>query len=420
MSWGEILSHTDPEVFRIIWNEIGRIRNGLELIASENFPSVAVLEAMGSVMTAKYAEGYPGKRYYGGCEFMDEAENLARERARKIFNAEHANVQPHSGTQANMAVYFAFLKPGDTILSMDLSQGGHLSHGSPVNFSGKLYNIVPYGVDPETEQIDMEAVARLAREHRPRLIMVGFSAYSRLVDFEAFSRIANEVGAYLVADIAHPAGLVAAQLYSDPVPYCDAVTSTTHKTLRGPRGGLILCKEKWAKAIDRAVFPESQGGPLMHVIAAKAVAFGEALTPEFADYQAQVLANARRLCSRLQERGWRIVSGGTDCHLFLVDLRSTPLTGKEAETLLGEAGITVNRNTIPGEQRPPTQASGIRIGTPAVTTRGMKEAEMDIIADWIHEVLTRRDTETLARVRAETRELCAAFGVYKELGAVPL
>jgi glycine hydroxymethyltransferase len=415
VTWGQFLRRVDPEVYRIILGEIGRIRQGLELIASENFPSLAVLEAMGSVMTAKYAEGYPGKRYYGGCEYMDEAENLARDRARALFRAEHANVQPHSGTQANMAVYFAVLRPGDTILSMDLSQGGHLSHGSPVNFSGKLYKIVPYGVDPETEQIQMETVAALARQHRPKLIMVGFSAYSRSVDFEAFRRIADEVGAFLVADIAHPAGLIAARLYSDPVPYCDAVTSTTHKTLRGPRGGLILCKESWAKAIDKAVFPESQGGPLMHIIAAKAVAFGEALTPEFISYQERVLANSRRLCAELQARGFRIVSGGTDNHLFLVDLRSTGLSGKEAETLLGEAGITVNRNTIPGEQRPPTQASGIRIGTPAVTTRGMNEPEMDLIADWIYQVLTKRDPETIRSVRASVHDLCSAFPLYPEL-----
>jgi glycine hydroxymethyltransferase len=416
MTWGEFLRGSDPETYGIILGEIGRIRDGLELIASENFPSLAVLEAMGSVMTAKYAEGYPGRRYYGGCEFMDAVEHLARERAKAVFRAEHANVQPHSGTQANMAVYFSLLRSGDTILAMDLTQGGHLSHGSPVNFSGKLYKVVPYGVDPETEQIQMDAVASLARQHRPRLIMVGFSAYSRRVDFEAFRRVADDVGAYLVADIAHPAGLVAARLYSDPVPFCDAVTTTTHKTLRGPRGGLILCREAWAKAIDKGVFPESQGGPLMHIIAAKAVAFGEALTPEFSAYQEQVLANARRLCARLQERDFRVISGGTDNHLFLVDLRSTGLSGKEGETLLGQAGITVNRNTIPGEQRPPTQASGIRIGTPAVTTRGMKEQEMDLISDWVAEVLSERDADTVSRVRKGVRELCDAFPLYPELG----
>ncbi|MHA2620378.1 MAG: serine hydroxymethyltransferase [bacterium JZ-2024 1] len=419
MNWGSFLSSADPEIYQAIWSEIRRIRNGLELIASENFPSVAVLEAMGSVMTAKYAEGYPGRRYYGGCEFVDEAEDLARERAKMLFRAEHANVQPHSGTQANMAVYFAVLKPGDTILSMDLSHGGHLSHGSPVNFSGKLYRIVAYGVDPETEQINLDTVAKLAHEHRPKLIMVGFSAYSRLVDFAGFRRVADEVGAFLVADIAHPAGLVAARLYSDPVPYCDAVTSTTHKTLRGPRGGLILCREMWAKAIDKAVFPESQGGPLMHVIAAKAVAFREALAPEFTAYQKQVLANARHLCGALQERGFRIISGGTDNHMFLVDLRTIGLSGREAETMLGEAGITVNRNTIPGEQRPPTQASGIRIGTPAVTTRGMRESEMESIADWIHGVLVRRDPASLERARKGVRDLCHAFPLYPELGGVP-
>ncbi len=415
--WGEILRQQDPEVYQALVGEIGRIEGGLELIASENFPSLAVLEAMGSVMTAKYAEGYPRKRYYGGCEWVDAAEELARERVKKLFGAEHANVQPHSGTQANMAVYFAVLQPGDTILTMDLSHGGHLSHGSKVNFSGQLYRVVHYGVDPETERIDMEQVARLAEEHRPRLILVGFSAYSRRVDFRRFREIADAVGAFLMADIAHPAGLVAAGLYSDPIPYCDAVTSTTHKTLRGPRGGLILCREEWAKAIDKALFPGTQGGPLMHVIAAKAVAFGEALQAEFVEYQQQILRNARRLADALKERGYRIVSGGTDNHLFLVDLRSKGITGRDAEKLLERASITVNRNTIPGETLPPRVASGIRIGTPAVTTRGLKEEHMDQIAEWIDRVLSRQDERTIAEVRREVRELVDAYPVYPELRA---
>ncbi len=415
--WGEILRQQDPEVYQALVGEIGRIEGGLELIASENFPSLAVLEAMGSVMTAKYAEGYPRKRYYGGCEWVDAAEELARERVKKLFGAEHANVQPHSGTQANMAVYFAVLQPGDTILTMDLSHGGHLSHGSKVNFSGQLYRVVHYGVDPETERIDMEQVARLAEEHRPRLILVGFSAYSRRVDFRRFREIADAVGAFLMADIAHPAGLVAAGLYSDPIPYCDAVTSTTHKTLRGPRGGLILCREEWAKAIDKALFPGTQGGPLMHVIAAKAVAFGEALQAEFVEYQQQILRNARRLADALKERGYRIVSGGTDNHLFLVDLRSKGITGRDAEKLLERASITVNRNTIPGETLPPRVASGIRIGTPAVTTSGLKEEHMDQIAEWIDRVLSRQDERTIAEVRREVRELVDAYPVYPELRA---
>ncbi|MFN4181894.1 MAG: serine hydroxymethyltransferase [bacterium] len=416
IEWGLTLQKGDPEIYSVIRKEIQRERENLELIASENFPSIAVLEAMGSVMTSKYAEGYPGKRYYGGCQFVDEAENLARERCKQIFHAEHCNVQPHSGTQANMAVYFSLLKPGDTYMALSLTHGGHLSHGHSVNFSGQLYNVIHYGVHPESEQIDMDQVRELAKQHHPKLIWVGFSAYSRAVDFSAFRAIADEVGAVLAADVAHPAGLIAAGIYPDPVPYCEIVTFTTHKTMRGPRGGAILCRKDYAKSIDRAVFPGGQGGPLMHVIAAKAVCFYEALQPEFQQYQRRVLENSRHLASTLQNLGFRIVSGGTDNHLFLVDLRSLGLTGKDAENSLEMAGITVNKNTIPFDPQPPTICSGIRIGTPAVTTRGMGKAEMEWIAQAIYRVLTRKDEATIEKVRQEVRELCEQFPLYPELG----
>ena len=411
----ETLRSVDPEVWEAIQGEEAREEHKLVLIASENYASRAVLEAMGSVLTNKYAEGYPGRRYYGGCEYADAVERLAQERAKALFGAEHVNVQPHCGTQANMAAYFALLKPGDTLLGMALPHGGHLSHGARVNFSGKLYNVVTYGVRRDTGRIDYDEVRRLAREHRPRMIVVGASAYSRILDFAAFAEIAREVGAYLMADIAHIAGLVAAGLHPSPVPHADVVTTTTHKTLRGPRGGMILCKAEHAKAIDKAVFPCAQGGPLMHVIAAKAVAFKEALTPEFRDYQRQVVANARALAARLEEHGYAIVSGGTDNHLMLVDLRPAGITGAEAEEALDAAGITVNKNAIPFDERPPTVTSGIRLGTPIVTTRGMKEPEMEEIADLIHEVLTHRESPAvLGSVRERVEALCARFPAYAE------
>lgn len=410
------LKETDPEVYSAIKKEIERQRYSIELIASENFTSLAVMEAQGSVLTNKYAEGLPGKRYYGGCEFVDIAEELAIERAKALFGAEHANVQPHSGAQANMASYFALLKPGDTVLGMSLPHGGHLTHGSPVNFSGQLYNFVSYGVSPETETIDYDEVRELALKYRPKLILAGASAYPRIIDFEKFSEIAKEVGAYFMVDMAHIAGLVAAGLHPNPVAYADVVTTTTHKTLRGPRGGTILCKEEHAKAIDKAVFPGIQGGPLMHVIAAKAVAFKQAMSEEFKAYQEQVVKNAKVLAERLKEKGVRIVSGGTDNHLFLCDLRPLGITGKEAESLLDSVGITVNKNAIPFDEQPPTVTSGIRIGTPAVTTRGMKEEEMDLIADLIFRVLTSKgDARVLESVRKEVRELCKAFPLYPEL-----
>jgi glycine hydroxymethyltransferase len=412
----EFLKNTDPEVYEAIRKEINRQRYSLELIASENFTSIAVMEAQGCVMTNKYAEGYPSKRYYGGCEFVDIAEELARERAKALFSAEHANVQPHSGAQANMAVYFALLEPGDTVLGMSLSHGGHLTHGSPVNFSGKLYNFVSYGVDPETETIDYEEVRRLALEHRPKMIVAGASAYPRVIDFQKFAEIAEEVDAYLMVDMAHIAGIVAAGLHPNPVQYADVVTTTTHKTLRGPRGGTIFCREEHARAIDKAVFPGIQGGPLMHVIAAKAVAFKEASTPEFKEYQKQVLSNARTLAERLKELGIRIVSGGTDNHLFLCDLRPIGITGRDAEKMLESVGITVNKNAIPFDEQPPTITSGIRIGTPAVTTRGMREEEMKVIAELIFKTLTSGgDEAVLEDVRKRVRELCEAFPLYREL-----
>jgi glycine hydroxymethyltransferase len=407
------LAESDPQLAGLLEAEGRRQADGLELIASENFASPAVLEATGSVLTNKYAEGYPGRRYYGGCAVIDEVESLAIERARELFGAEHVNVQPHSGTSANMAVYFAVLRPGDTLLGMDLASGGHLTHGHRLSYSGRDFRVVAYGVDRESERIDYDEVQRLAVEHRPKLIVCGASAYSRTIDFDRFRAIADEAGALLMADIAHIAGLVAVGLHPSPVEHCDFVTSTTHKTLRGPRGGLVLCRSEHAKALDRAVFPGLQGGPLEHVIAAKAAAFGEALAPEFRRYQERVVANASRLAAALAVRGFRIVTGGTDNHLFLVDVGSRGRTGKQAEAALDEAAITVNKNTIPFDAQPPLVASGIRIGTPAVTTRGMDGAEMDEIAERIAEVLEApEDAGRLAAVRARVAELCRRFPLY--------
>lgn len=406
------LKTIDPEIYEIIRHEVERQRNKLNLIASENYASRAVLQAQGSVMTNKYAEGYPGKRYYGGCEFVDMAENLAIERAKKLFGAEHINVQPHSGSQANMAVYLAMLKHGDTIMSMDLSHGGHLSHGSPVNFSGKLFNIVPYGVSKETKTIDYDSLMELAKKHKPKLIVSGASAYPRELDFKRFREIADEVGALLVADIAHIAGMVVAKIHCDPVPYADFVTTTTHKTLRGPRGGMIMCREEYAKEIDKSVFPGMQGGPLMHVIAAKAVAFKEAMSRDFIDYQTQIVKNAKKIANELAIRGNEIVSGGTDNHLMLVDLTPQNITGKDAEAKLGEAGIILNKNTIPFETRSPFITSGIRIGTPAATTRGMKEKEMVIIADAIDVTIKNmNDASRIKEVKRDILELCNQFPI---------
>ncbi|MBI5428462.1 MAG: serine hydroxymethyltransferase [Nitrospinae bacterium] len=405
-----LLSDFDPDIAQAIRGEIERESFTLEMIASENFVSPQVLEALGSVMTNKYAEGYPGKRYYGGCQYVDIAENLAIERAKKIFGAEHVNVQPHSGSQANMAVYHTVMNPGDTMMGMDLSHGGHLTHGSPVNFSGYTYKIVSYGVNRDTETIDYEEVARLARQHKPKLIVVGASAYPRIIDAVKFREIADEVGAKIMTDIAHPAGLVAAGLYPSPVPHSEFVTTTTHKTLRGPRGGMILCKEEYARELNKRIFPGIQGGPLMHVIAAKAVAFKEALSPDFAVYQKQVVANARRLAERLKEHGYKIVSGGTDTHLLLVDLRSKNITGKEAEEALDLAGITVNKNTVPFETRSPFVTSGIRVGSPALTTRGMKEQEMTLVADMIDDTLQHAgDAAHHEKTRRKVRDLCERF-----------
>ena len=410
------LFNSDPEIFEAIYKEIKRQHENLELIASENFVSRAVLSSLGTPLTNKYAEGYPGKRYYGGCEFVDIAEELARERAKKLFNAEHANVQPHSGTQANMAVYFAVLKPGDTILSMELSHGGHLSHGSPVSFSGKLYNVVYYGVKKDTEIIDFDMVRDLARKHKPKLIVTGYSAYPRKIDFEKFREIADEVGAYLMADIAHIAGLVATGFHPSPVNTADFVTSTTHKTLRGPRGAFILTKEKYKKIIDKAVFPGTQGGPLMHVIASKAVCFKEAMSEKFKNYQEQIVKNAKALANTLKEEGARLVSGGTDNHLMLVDLRPFKITGKKAERILGSVNITVNKNTIPFDPEKPFVASGIRLGTPALTTRGMKEEEMKIVGKLIARVLKNPENESvLNEVKKEVLSLCERFPLYPEL-----
>jgi len=404
------LAQQDPQVWQAIVGEQRRQQDGLEMIASENYTSTAVMIAQGSVLTNKYAEGYPGRRYYGGCEFVDQAEQLALDRAKQLFAAEHANVQPHSGAQANMAVFLAALTPGDTILSLDLAHGGHLTHGMKLNFSGKYFHIVSYGVDRKTERIDMDQVAWQAREHKPKLIITGASAYPRHFDFGRFAEIAKEVGALLMVDMAHIAGLVAARLHPDPVPMSDFVTSTTHKTLRGPRGGLILCKEAWAKKINSAVFPGVQGGPLMHVIAGKAVAFAEALQPAFREYSQQIIANAQCMAEQLQGKGLRIVSGGTDNHLLLVDVTSRGLTGKVAEAALDHAGITVNKNLIPFDERPPLDPSGIRIGTPALTTRGMKEDEMRRIAQWIDRVFQApQDAGLLETIRGEVRELAHHF-----------
>ena len=407
------LAEADPEIFAAVQNERRRQNEGLELIASENFVSQAVLEAAGSVLTNKYAEGYPGKRYYGGCEFVDVAETLAINRAKSLFGAEHANVQPHSGAQANMSVYFTLLKPGDTVLGMNLAHGGHLTHGHRLNFSGKLYTIVPYGVRKDDERIDYDELARLADEHKPKMIMVGASAYPRVIDFARIGEVARRVGAPMVTDMAHIAGLVAAGQHPSPVPHSDFVTTTTHKTLRGPRAGLVLCREKYAKDLDKALFPGIQGGPLMHIIAAKAVCFKEAAEPSFAEYQKQIVANARRLASVLVESGFRLVSGGTDNHLMLVDVFSRGLTGKAAEAALGKAGITVNKNAIPFDPNPPMTASGIRLGTPAVTTRGMGEREMDKIGELIARALkTPDDNGALAMVKAEVETLCRMFPLY--------
>lgn len=412
----EKLAVCDPEIAAAIGEELGRQRNKIELIASENFVSPAVMEAMGSVLTNKYAEGYPGHRYYGGCEYVDKVETLAIERAKKLFGAEHANVQAHSGANANTAVYFAFLQPGDTIMGMNLSQGGHLSHGSPVNISGKYYNVVPYGVTHETERIDYDEFARIAKEAQPKLIVAGASAYPRVIDFERMAEIAHSVGAIFMVDMAHIAGLVAAGLHPSPVPYADIVTTTTHKTLRGPRGGLILCKEKYAKQIDKAIFPGVQGGPLMHVIAAKAVALGEALKPEFKEYAKQIIANCQALAEDLIAEGFRLVSGGTDNHLLLVDVRGQKMTGKTAEHLLDEVGVTCNKNTIPFDPESPFVTSGIRLGTAAVTTRGFKEADMKEVAAIIGLVLNNpEDAEKQVEAAQRVAALCAKYPMYPML-----
>jgi len=430
------LRTSDPDVFSAIGKEIHRQNTKLELIASENFVSLAVLEAVGSPLTNKYAEGYPGKRYYGGCEFVDIAEDLARDRVRRLFGAEYANVQPHSGSQANMAVYFTFVKPGDTLMGMNLSHGGHLTHGSPVNFSGQFYRFVPYGVHRETGVIDFNEVEELAKREKPKMITVGASAYSRNIDYKAFRQIADSVGAFLFADIAHPAGLIASKLLNDPLPYCHVVTSTTHKTLRGPRGGLILMgkdfdnpfgqvaqksgrTKKMSELIDSMVIPGIQGGPLMHVIAGKAVAFGEALQPSFVEYSKQVIRNAKALAETLTAMGYYIISGGTDNHLMLADLRGKNLTGKAAQEALDQAGITVNKNAVPFDDKSPLITSGIRIGTPALTSRGMKETEMRQIGALIDEVLSRvGDTKMYASVAARVEELCKRFPLYPDLQAL--
>ncbi len=404
------LKKVDPEIFEAIKNEENRQKYTIELIASENFVSPEVLEAQGSVLTNKYAEGYPGKKYYGGCKYIDIVENLAIERAKEIFKAEHANVQPHSGSQANMAVYFSVLEVGDTILAMNLSHGGHLTHGSPVNFSGRFFNIIPYGVGKDTGRIDYDNLRNLAIKNKPKLIIAGASAYPREIDFSAFRSIADEVGAYLMADIAHIAGLIIAGLHQSAVPHCHFVTTTTHKTLRGPRGGLILCKEEYGHAIDKTIFPGIQGGPLMHVIAAKAVCFKEAMTPEFIEYQKQIVKNAKTLADKLLELGYNLVSGGTDNHLMLVDLRNKGITGKQAEKALEEAGITVNKNMVPFDPQKPWVASGVRIGTPAVTTRGMKEKDMGVIAEFINRVLNDTENQKIKdEVKKEVESFCKKF-----------
>ena len=407
-----LIAKTDPDVASAMEKELERQRRNIELIASENIVSPAVMAAMGSILTNKYAEGYPGRRYYGGCEYVDVVEEIARKRACELLGAEHANVQPHSGAQANIAVYFALLKPGDTILGMNLNEGGHLTHGSPVNLSGKYFNIVPYGVDPETGRIDYEKLMELALEHKPKLIVAGASAYPRAIDFAKFREVADACGAYLMVDMAHIAGLVAAGLHQSPVPYADVVTTTTHKTLRGPRGGMILCKEGLAKAIDKAIFPGTQGGPLMHVIAGKAVCFGEALKPEFKEYQAQIVKNAAALAKGLLSRGMKLVSGGTDNHLMLLDLRETGVTGKELEHNLDAVYITANKNAIPNDPQKPTITSGVRLGTPAVTTRGFKEDDMDVVADCIYKVATDFEGKQDA-VRETVMGLCAKYPLYE-------
>jgi glycine hydroxymethyltransferase len=409
------MRETDPEIADAIRNELHRQNDGLELIASENFVSRAVLEAAGSVFTNKYAEGYPGKRYYGGCEFVDVVERAAIARAKALFGAEHANVQPHSGAQANMAVYFALLKPGDTVLGMNLAHGGHLTHGHPLNFSGKLYTIVPYGVKKDDERIDYDELDRLADEHKPKMIMVGASAYPRIIDFARIRKAGDRIGAAVVTDMAHIAGLVAAGVHPSPVPHSDFVTTTTHKTLRGPRAGMVLCREQYAKDLDKTVFPGIQGGPLVHIIAGKAVCLKEAAEPAFADYQRQIAANAKALAAALTAAGFRLVSGGTDNHLMLVDVFSKGITGKVAEAALGKAGITVNKNAIPFDQNPPMVASGIRVGTPAVTTRGMREPEMAAVGDLIARALkTPEDDRALAMIRTEVQALCRRFPLYPD------
>ncbi|MGB9812794.1 MAG: serine hydroxymethyltransferase [Thermovenabulum sp.] len=411
-----VLRLVDPEIAEAIDKELLRQQYKLEMIASENFTSKAVMEAQGSVLTNKYAEGYPGKRYYGGCEYVDIVEELARERAIKLFGAEHVNVQPHSGSQANMAVYFAFLNPGDTVMGMNLAHGGHLTHGSPVNISGKYFKFIPYGVSKETGYIDYDEVERLAFEHKPKMIVAGASAYPRIIDFVRMSEIAKKVGAYLMVDMAHIAGLVAAGLHPSPVPVSDFVTTTTHKTLRGPRGGMILCKKEYAQAIDKAIFPGIQGGPLMHVIAAKAVCLKEALSEEFKYYQEQIVKNAKALAKALIEKGYNLVSGGTDNHLILVDLRNKNLTGLQAEKYLDEVGITVNKNAIPYDPEKPNVTSGIRIGTPALTSRGMKEKEMEEIAELIDITLTAKGEEIkVAKVKKAVRALCERFPLYSQM-----
>lgn len=407
------LKEVDEEIYNLIQKEKERETDKILMIASENYASKAVMEAQGSLLTNKYAEGYPGRRYYGGCEFADEIERYAQERAKELFKVEHVNVQPHSGTQANMAVYFAFLQPGDTIMGMSLTHGGHLSHGSPVNFTGKLYKTVFYGVDKETGYINMDEVRKLAHEYKPKIIITGASAYPRIIDFKAFSEIAKEIGAYLMADIAHIAGLIATGVHPSPVPYSDFITTTTHKTLRGPRGGVVMCKGEYAKSIDKAVFPGIQGGPLVHVIAAKAVAFKEALSEDFKDYQKKVVKNAKTLAEGLKRRGFKLVSNGTDNHLILVDLTNFNVTGKEAEEALDKAGITVNKNTIPFDKTPPTVTSGIRIGTPCVTTRGMGEEEMEEVAEIISTVIKNISNESVMKdMSKKVQSLCEKFPIY--------
>lgn len=410
------LAEADPDIARAIAAEVQRQHEGLELIASENFVSLAVLQAAGSVFTNKYAEGYPGKRYYGGCEFADVVENLARERAKQLFGADHANVQPHSGSQANMAAYMALLQPGDAILGLNLAHGGHLTHGHPLNFSGKMYKIIPYGVRRDTETIDYDELEQIAERERPKLIVGGGSAYSRIIDFARMREIADKVGAKYMVDMAHFAGLVAGGVHPSPIPYCHVVTSTTHKTLRGPRAGMVLCTQEFAAALDKIVFPGIQGGPLMHIIAAKAVCFHEALQPQFKDYARQVVANAKTLAQKMVDEGFRVISGGTDTHLFMIDVFAKGMLGSEAETALGHAGITVNKNAIPFDTNPPLRPSGIRIGTPALTTRGMKEKEMLQVGSWVAAALNHRsDSQALARIRRQVHDFADTFPLYAEL-----